>query len=148
MTKKLLILLGLLLSVTLILTACGGQEPAPAEPAGGDEPAAEEKVSLRLWTHQNNAFNAGYEAIIEDYIKENPNVEITLETFEYDLYIQTLQTAMPAGEEADILQMFGTWTSQYAERLAPGSRGRGHLLWGACWRLHYRWCALRPAPGI
>ena len=35
------------------------------------------------------------------------------------LYLQTLQTAMPAGEEADILQMFGTWSSQYYERLAP-----------------------------
>ena len=52
-------------------------------------------------------------------MNENPNVEITLETFDYDLYIQTLQTAMPAGEEADILQLFGTWTSQYAERLTP-----------------------------
>jgi multiple sugar transport system substrate-binding protein len=48
---------------------------------------------------------------------EHPNVKITLETFEYDLYIQTLQTAMPAGEEADIMQLFGTWTSEYAERL-------------------------------
>ncbi len=123
MTKKLILVFTLLLAVGLLLTACGGgaETEAPAEPGdtGGEEPAMEEKVSLRLWTHQNNAFNAGYEAIITAYMKENPNVEITLETFDYDLYIQTLQTAMPAGEEADILQLFGTWTSQYAERLAP-----------------------------
>lgn len=81
-------------------------------------PAAE-PVSLRLWTHQNNPFNAGYEALIKAYKTAHPNVDITLETFDYDTYIQTLQTAMPAGEEADIVQLFGTWTAEYAERLAP-----------------------------
>ncbi len=94
-------------------------EPQPTGAAPATEPPAGEKVSLRLWTHQNNTFNAGYEAAIEAYKKANPNVDIVLETFDYDTYIQTLQTAMPAGEEADILQMFGTWTAEYAERLAP-----------------------------
>jgi multiple sugar transport system substrate-binding protein len=72
-----------------------------------------------MWAHQNEAFVQGYEALIEAYEAEHPNVDITLETFEYDLFIQTLQTAMPAGEEADIITLFGTWTAQYAERLAP-----------------------------
>jgi len=118
MTKKFLYLLIVLLTASLVLAGCGGAEPA--EPADtGEEVMEEGKVSLRLWTHQNNAFNAGYQALIDKYQAANPNVEITLETFEYDLYIQTLQTAMPAGEEADIISLFGTWTSQYAERLAP-----------------------------
>jgi multiple sugar transport system substrate-binding protein len=116
-----LVLFSLLLVAGLFLTACGGgaepTEPAPGE-AAGEMPSAE-KISLRMWTHQNNAFNAGYQALIDAYMEKNPNVEITLETFEYDLYIQTLQTAMPAGEEADIISLFGTWTAQYAERLAP-----------------------------
>ena len=59
------------------------------------------------------------EALIAAYEAEHPNVDIQLENFDYELYLQTLQTAMPAGEEADILQLFGTWTSQYYERLAP-----------------------------
>ena len=49
----------------------------------------------------------------------NPNVTLEFETFDYDSYIQTLQTALPAGTEADILQMFGTWTCSYADNLAP-----------------------------
>jgi multiple sugar transport system substrate-binding protein len=104
--------------LVLSLAACGPtatEEPAEAPPS---EPS-EETISLRMWSHQNEAFNMGYEALIDAYMEANPNIEITLETFEYDTYIQTLATSMPAGEEADILQLFGTWTSEYAERLLP-----------------------------
>jgi len=72
-----------------------------------------------MWVHTNNAFIAGYEPLIAAYEGEHPDVDIQLENFDYELYLQTLQTAMPAQEEADILQLFGTWTSQYYERLAP-----------------------------
>jgi multiple sugar transport system substrate-binding protein len=123
--KKRVLLGVLVVLLALSLAACGpgaAETPAPVEEeAPAEEAPAEEAapVSLRLWTHQNPAFNAGYEALIEAYQSANPNVTITLETFEYDTYIQTLATAMPASEEADILQLFGTWTSEYAERLAP-----------------------------
>ncbi len=115
------VLFGILVVTLLLfsLVACGG---APATEEATEAPSGEaggEAVSLRMWAHQNEAFNMGYEALIDAYMEANPNVEITLETFEYDTYIQTLGTSMPAGEEADILQLFGTWTSEYAERLAP-----------------------------
>lgn len=80
--------------------------------------AAQDDVTLRLWAHQEGAFNDGTMALIEAYQAANPNVTIAMETFEYDLYIQTLQTSMPAGDEADILALFGTWTCSYADRLA------------------------------
>jgi multiple sugar transport system substrate-binding protein len=96
----------ILLVAALLLSSCGGKK-------------SEGPVTLRLWTHANNAFNTGYDALIAAYQAEHPNVTIQRESFDYELYLQTLQTAMPAGEEADILQLFGTWTSQYYERLAP-----------------------------
>ena len=49
---------------------------------------------------------------------ENPDAEINFETFDYDSYIQTLQTSLPAGNEADVLQMFGSWTCSYADNLS------------------------------
>ena len=112
------------LLVLSLLAACAPaktETPAAATqaPAEATEAPAAETVTLRMWAHQNEAFNAGYQALIDAYMAAHPNVEITLETFEYDTYIQTLQTTMPAGEEGDILQMFGTWTSEYAERLTP-----------------------------
>jgi len=83
--------------------------------------SAQDAVTIRMWTHQNDAFTAGYEKLIADYTAANPNVTINLEVFAYDVYIQTLQTALPAGTEADILVMFGTWNCGYASggRLAP-----------------------------
>jgi len=100
-------ILFVLVILALLMSACGGKT------------VEQGKVTLRLWTHTNNAFNAGYDALIAAYQAEHPNVTIQRESFDYELYLQTLQTAMPAGEEADILQLFGTWTSQYYERLAP-----------------------------
>ncbi|RMF30398.1 MAG: extracellular solute-binding protein, partial [Chloroflexi bacterium] len=130
------LLIGFILLTLVSLVACGPsatktsppatKQPATEQPAtaGGAEVTKEAEegqgqITLRMWAHQNPAFNEGYQALIDAYQAEHPNVTITLETFDYDTYIQTLQTAMPAGEEADILQMFGTWTSEYADRLAP-----------------------------
>ncbi|MCA9836302.1 MAG: extracellular solute-binding protein [Trueperaceae bacterium] len=70
--------------------------------------------TVRVWTHQNNAFNAGLEALAESYMAEHPDVTIQFETFDYDTYIQTLQTSLPAGTEADVLQMFGSWVCGYS----------------------------------
>ncbi|MBN1149079.1 MAG: extracellular solute-binding protein [Anaerolineales bacterium] len=111
--------LTILLSVALLLSACGGpatQAPAPTE-AVSEPPAqpAGEKITIRFWSHQNDAFNEGYQALADAYSAEHPNVEIQFETFDYDTYIQTLQTALPAKTEADILQMFGSWVCSYVE---------------------------------
>lgn len=112
----------LVVLLVLGLAACAPaatQQPAATEaPQAGEAPAGE-SVALRMWMHQSPSFNAATEALIAAYKKDHPNVQITLETFDYDTYIQTLQTAMPAGEEADIIHLFGTWTSEYAERLTP-----------------------------
>lgn len=109
MNKKILIFLVVIL--TFILSACGGAQTTGANQNG--------QTVLRMWVHTNNSFIAGYNALIEAYEAQHPDVDIQLENFDYELYLQTLQTAMPAGEEADIIQLFGTWTSQYYERLAP-----------------------------
>ena len=117
-------ILTLIIVLTFVLTACGAKTPTATESESGIAPATAipvdaEPATLRMWVHTNNAFIAGYEPLIAAYEAEHPNVDIQLENFDYELYLQTLQTAMPAGEEADILQLFGTWTSQYYERLAP-----------------------------
>jgi multiple sugar transport system substrate-binding protein len=106
----------ILLIVVLAVTACSPQS-ANQNAAASDQPAQADgaKTTVRVWTHRNDSFNAGYEALADAYMAENPNVEIVFETFDYDSYIQTLQTAIPAKTEADVLQMFGSWVCSYAD---------------------------------
>jgi ABC-type glycerol-3-phosphate transport system substrate-binding protein len=102
------------------VSACGSGA-STGETASGGESASTAGVNVRVWTHQNDAFNDGLKALADTYMADHPDVSITFETFDYDTYIQTLQTALPAGTEADILQMFGSWVCSYAEgdNLAP-----------------------------
>jgi len=120
MNKTIVTWLAILICAALLFSACGGgavpQAPAsteavsqpPAQPAG-------EKITIRFWSHQNDAFNEGYKTLADSYMASHPDVEIQFETFDYDTYIQTLQTALPAKTEADILQMFGSWVCSYVE---------------------------------
>ena len=120
-------LLTFLVISSLFIAQCGGAAPAaPAAPAA-EAPAAEsagqaassdEPIELKLWMHQNPSFIAGNEELIRRFQELHPNVTITLESFPYDVYIQTLQTSMPAGTEADIMELFGSWVCGYADRLA------------------------------
>lgn len=102
-------LLGCILVVMILVSACGGGA------TGGGAPAPAEKVTLRLWSHQNAAFQKGNEEIIAKFTAQNPNIEIKYENFNYDDYIQTIQTAMAAKNEADVIELFGTWTCSYAK---------------------------------
>ena len=101
-----------LIIVAMLLIACGGASDSADT---GDTGAEGEKITLRLWSHQNAAFQAGNDAIIQKFMEMYPNIEVKYETFEYDLFIQTLQTSMPAGTEADVIEMFGTWVCSYAD---------------------------------
>ncbi len=115
-------LLSLLALSGLMLAACGGpattaapQATQAATPQATTEAQPMEPVAIRVWTHQNDAFNEGLHTLADAYVAAHPNVTIEFETFDYDTYIQTLQTALPAKTEADILQMFGSWVCSYAE---------------------------------
>lgn len=109
------------LAATLILVAAActfGEGDTQGD--GGDGGATDGgPVTLRMWAHRSKSFNQALRDAAAAYTAEHPNVTIELETFDYDTYIQTLQTALPAGTEADILHMFGTWTCTYADNLTP-----------------------------
>ena len=108
------------LSVVVVLTLMGaactfGEEEGGGDGGGGGEGEA---VTLRMWAHRSPSFNQALRDSMRAYEAENPNVTLELETFDYDSYIQTLQTALPAGNAPDIIHMFGTWTCSYADYLA------------------------------
>jgi len=89
-------------------TSSSGGQPA-ATPAGG------EKIVIRLWGHQNNSFNQAHRDIIRKFMQENPNVEVKFETFPWDVFIQTIQTSLPSGQVADVIEMPGGMGLRYAK---------------------------------
>jgi multiple sugar transport system substrate-binding protein len=95
----------------MVLAACGG---GAAEPAATEAPASTEKVEIRVWGHQAPAFNEADQAIFDAFMKDNPNVTIKYETFPWDVFIQTIQTSLPAGNTADVILIPGGYTCRYA----------------------------------
>ncbi len=117
------------LALAMIASACtGGSSSSDSSSTGGDggdggEASGEISGNIRVWTHQNDAFNSGLKDLATAFETANPGVSIEFETFDYDTYIQTLQTSLPAGTEADVLQVFGSWTCSYADNLATVPEG-------------------------
>ncbi len=99
-----------------LAVACAPTTPAPATE---DTPVAGapsgDKITLRLWSHQNPSFVTANENLIAKYIAANPNVEIKYENFPYADFITNIQTSMAAKSEADVMEMFGSWVQSYAK---------------------------------
>ena len=111
--KKVLFVLVL---ASLVLAACGGgaTEPAATQaPAATDAPA-EGKIEIRVWGHQAPAFNKASQKMFADFMAANPNVTIKYETFPWEVFIQTIQTSLPAGNTADVILIPGGYTCRYA----------------------------------
>lgn len=108
-----------LLAFLLAVSACSSDSSDASDDDSGDTASGEVAGNVRVWTHQNDAFNGGLQVLADSFAAENPGVTFEFETFDYDTYIQTLQTSLPAGTEADVLQVFGSWTCSYADNLAP-----------------------------
>ncbi|MCC6298912.1 MAG: sugar ABC transporter substrate-binding protein [Anaerolineales bacterium] len=102
-------LLFVFVMASLLLAACGGGAPATDAPAATDE-----KVEIRVWGHQAPAFNEANQKMFDDFMAANPNVTIKYETFPWDVFIQTIQTSLPAGNTADVILIPGGYTCRYA----------------------------------
>lgn len=106
-------LLFVLVMASLLLAACGGGATA-TQPAAPDAPASAEKIEIRFWGHQAPAFNEANQAKFAEFMAQNPNVTIKYETFPWDVFIQTIQTSLPAGNTADVILIPGGYTCRYA----------------------------------
>ena len=74
-------------------------------------------MTLRVWSLQSPSYKRAFKDLEAGFEDANPNVDVEVEFFDYDTYIQTLQTSLPAGSGADVVQLFGTWVCSYADTL-------------------------------
>ena len=99
--------ISLLLCAVMIfsLAGCGGSKEAGA---------SGETVTLKMWAHQNEPWNAAYEDAIAAFEAENEGIKIELETFPYDEFEAKVQTSLIDGEGgADIYELWGGWALDF-----------------------------------
>lgn len=117
-----------IVGIGVLLAACGqtasstpastpsvSSKPVESTPSETASEGSKEKIVLRVWGHQNNSFNQAHQDIFQKFMEEHPNVEIKFETFPWDVFIQTIQTSLPSGNVADIIEMPGGMGLRYAK---------------------------------
>src|SRR4051795_7945628 len=107
----------------LILAGCSGTS------GGGSSSDAKQEFSLAYGV-VNSATSTAYKTLAEAYMKENPDVTITLNEIPGDSYAQTLTTQLNAGNASDVFQTgpgsgqgSSIITLQKAGQLAPVPAG-------------------------
>ena len=114
--KRIQLAFFILMAISLIVTACGGQvtpnAPAPTNPPAASEatqpPAAGEKVTLSYWSMWNESEPQAdvIKGWINDYTTANPNVTFNV-TWAGRQVLTKLQTAISAGQIVDFIDMEG-----------------------------------------
>jgi cellobiose transport system substrate-binding protein len=90
-----------------LLAACGENDDAPEENAGGDEEGTSTEtigdgdIELVFWEFGNT----GYDKLIEEYVEENPQVTINLQNSDMNDLHDNLFTSISAGSGAPDITM-------------------------------------------
>lgn len=91
------------------LSACGDDDSA-----AGDTPTG--NVEVTWWSHNNPTFVKANQELIARYQADHPNVKINLTPFPYDVFVTKLRSAFRTDDAPDMVQMFGTWVTDYADK--------------------------------
>ena len=118
MTRKLSLLLSVILIAAFLLAACGqavateapaAEAPAAEEPVA-EAPAAEEAEPVTItWWHISTKDPAlsSWQKMADDYMAAHPNVTIEITVLENEAFKTKLTTVMQSGEVPDIFQSWG-----------------------------------------
>jgi len=100
--KKTKFSLIVLLSILLVVTGCSKKDDKPIDKPD-DKPG--EKVTITYWQHSSPARDEMIKSIVEDFKKENENIDVSLEFIPQDDYNQKLITALGSGNAPDVFQV-------------------------------------------
>src|SRR3954447_16334628 len=89
----------------LALAGCGG---GGGSSAGG-------KTKIVVWDGYTDAQAKSFTALIDQYNKENPDVDVTQLVSSSDLVLQKVLTAVRGGTPPDVAYMFGSWAPNIAK---------------------------------
>ncbi len=68
-----------------------------------------QEVTITYWQYDFGARVEAMSQLIAQFEAENPDIKVLQETFPYDAYQQQVAASLPAGEGADVVQLFYGW---------------------------------------
>ncbi len=87
--------------------------PAQAAPAAA---AGAGKISIEYWQYFFQSKQDMVNTLIEDFQRQNPNIEIVHNsTIPYEQYQQKLAAAAPAGQGPDVVNLYYGWLGKYTQ---------------------------------
>jgi multiple sugar transport system substrate-binding protein len=92
--------------LALLLAACGG---------GGGSNSEGGPIKIVVWNGYVDAQGENFTALMNQYNKEHPDVEVTQLVSSSDLVLQKVLTAVRGNSTPDIAYMFGSWSPNIAE---------------------------------
>jgi multiple sugar transport system substrate-binding protein len=109
MSKKVVsVVVAVLLLVTMTLTACGGSKSG----SGGNKDG---KTEIVFWAHLEEAWKDSYDAIVEGFMADNPDITVKTEYFPYDEFEAKVQsTLLSKAGGVDVIEIWGGWALDYA----------------------------------
>jgi multiple sugar transport system substrate-binding protein len=101
-------------ATTMGLGACAPGSQGGGSQAGGQQEGGATTLALAWWG--NPTRNKNTEAMIAEYMKANPNVQISAQPGEFSSYWDKLATQTAGGQAPDIIQMDMNYISEYGSR--------------------------------
>jgi multiple sugar transport system substrate-binding protein len=103
--------------------AAASQATAPAVAAPASQATAQtapaavgQKVSIEYWQYFFQSKQDLVNSLIQDFQKQNPNIEIVHNsTIPYEAYQQKLAAAAPAGQGPDVVNLYYGWLGKYTQ---------------------------------
>ncbi|GMK37256.1 sugar ABC transporter substrate-binding protein [Paenibacillus sp. CCS19] len=121
--------LSLLAVVSLLLTACGGNNSdrtdkstsSASTPAATDSPTettaassdSQEKVTIEYWQYEYPSKVELINELINKFEEQNPNITVKQTNFPYDQYNEKVATLVPAGKGPDVINLYYGWLPKY-----------------------------------
>ena len=113
MKKKVSRILAMILSAAMICAVPASAANVALEAT--DKTASSETTKLVIWGHQEEVWNDNYRKIADEFMAENPDIEISFEFFPYDDFEAKVQTSLISkNSDCDIYEMWGGWGIDYA----------------------------------
>lgn len=109
-----------LLSLSLLLAACTGQQANTGQPTTSGEPsnspAPAEQIELKMGYYSDPPTQKKMEELLAKFMAKHPNIKITTETGPHAQFFQKLNTQIAGGTAPDLWLSDGVKVFEFAER--------------------------------